>query len=192
MHILRSFIKRAFKAYDMVLYSLQRSDFVSYAQSDRLPENFRTVMLDTALLEKYGEQISKMLHKGTKEIAHFCKAGGVALAFVRDDIVAYGHLKTHKTGDTFYRIGKETAYLSQFYTAPEYRGRDIYPAVISCLVESAPQYDEFFISAYTSNRSSDRGLTKVGFVPIKTVTFIRAFRRTVRKYRISSQRNVIL
>lgn len=117
------------------------------------------------------------------------RSGGVAVALIDGKIVGCGCLKTHGCSDSFYKIGKQTAYLGVFHTDADYRGCGIYPAVISFLIESNLQYREFFISAYTSNTASIKGLTKVGFVPIKTLEFFRVLKVTVNPYRLCSEGN---
>lgn len=99
-------------------------------------------------------------------------------------IVGYGWLKSKGIKDPFYVLGKDVAYLSEFFAVEAFHGRNIYPAMISKPIESAVQNNGFFISAYTGNQSSLRGLTKVGFMPGKTLVFKRAFKMTLNKYKI--------
>lgn len=175
-------MKRFSRKYEMDLFVLKRESFVSYADHEDLPPELELKMLDFELLKKSKSKYSGMY----KTWLHALKfsGGGVAVALINGNIVGYGQLKTNKSHDNFYKIGKQTAYLSSFYTDPDYRGCGIYPAVISYLVESAPQYNEFFISAYTTNSSSINGLTKVGFVPIKRLCFLRILRTTVNRYHL--------
>lgn len=182
-------MKRIISGYKMELYALQRSSFTSYSGAECLPPDLKLTLLDDDLLDeakakwpnKYRQWRSALENSGKQ-------GGGVAIALVGSEMVAYGQLKTEKVNDTFYRVGKNTAYLSSFYTDPNYRGKSIYPAVISYLVEAYPEYNEFFISVYTTNHSSKNGLMKVGFVPIKTFKFIRVLKMTLNKKRISSER----
>lgn len=172
----------------MSLYTLKREDLISYSDYEGLPSKLEIKKLDSEMLECFKENCNGMY----KEWHHALKLSGggtVAVALINEKIVGYGQLKTKGDIDKFYKIGKHTAYLSAFYVASDYRGHCIYPALISRLIEMNPQYDKFLISAYTTNLSSISGLTKVGFVPIKTLSFRRILRVTLNKYHLHSERN---
>ncbi len=179
-------MKPLFKKYDMNLYVLKRDRFLSYTDCAALPKGIEFVMLNYELLEKFKDSCFEN-YKLWQNTLKF--GGGVVLALIEGNIVGYGQIKTKNCRDTFYKIGDHTAYLSAFYTSTDYRGRGIYPAVISHLIEANSQYDEFFISAYTTNKSSINGLTKVGFVYKKTLSFLRFAKITLNKYRLFSERN---
>lgn len=178
-------MKPLLKRYDMNLYVLKRNRFVSYRNYDKLPHGIEFVTLNYELSEKFKENC----FGNCKIWRNTLKFGGVVLALIEGNIVGYGQIKTKKCRDTFYKIGDCTAYLSAFYTSDDYRGQGIYPAVISYLVETNPQYDKFYISAYTTNRSSINGLTKVGFVYKKALSFLRFAKITLNKYPLFSERN---
>lgn len=171
----------------MNLYALDREKLVSYVHCESLPQNIEFRRLDDQLFEKIKADCNGMDRQWKQFLR--TSSGMVAVALVDGKLAAYGHLKTKEHHDTFYKIGKRTAYLSSFFTAPEYRGCGIYPAVISYLVETNPQYQRYYISAYVTNRSSINGLTKAGFARIKTLTFLRIGKLTVNKYQISSERD---
>lgn len=178
-------MKKIVRKYDMNLYSLRRENFISYTDCNALPFNIEIKMLDYDLLEKHKENCFGNYELWLKTLN---LRGGV-LALIDNTIIAYGQIKVKKCSDAFYKIGAHTAYLSAFYTNDDYRGHCIYPALLSYLVETNQQYNEFFISAYTTNYASINGLTKVGFVFIKRLRFWRFAKSTVNKYRLFSERN---
>lgn len=174
-------MKRFVKKFEMDLFILKRESFVSYSDHIGLPNGLELKMLDYELLQQNKQKYSHMYKTWLRALQ---SSELVAVALINGNIVSYGQLKTNISYDKFYKIGKDTAYLSSFYTDPDYRGCHIYPAVISYLVESAPEYKVFFISAYTTNHSSINGLTKVGFVPIKRLRFLRILKTTVNRYHL--------
>ena len=170
------------KKYDMELYCLQRDHLVSYL--DKAPSNIELIDINDENLEanksyypsKY-RSWKRSLKKGEKGVFAVCDGKAIG----------YGWLKKKGTKDPFYRFGKSVAYLAGFYVSSDFRGQNIYPALISQLILSSPEYDKFYISIYTSNVASRNGLLKVGFELIRSLTFIRirALKVTLNKYKIT-------
>ena len=107
-------------------------------------------------------------------------------------IVGYGWLK-YTGRDTFYKV-QHTCYLSTFYVADECRGKRLYPYMITQLIKvGSEKYQTngpFYISAYTTNTSSLKGIEKVGFALVGTRTFIRLLKITLGKYKLGEKENV--
>ena len=163
----------------MILYSLDMNDFVSYARlipSGIKIEEITLKQLET-LKNKYPDKyrrwkgyLNKGIAKGT-------------FAICDKEIVGYGWLKMARVNDPFYKIeGEDVAYLSEYFVEPSQRGKNIYPAMMSLLIEKNPMFTKYYISAYTSNHSSNKGILKVGFKPEVTCTFLRALKVTFNKH----------
>ena len=58
------------------------------------------------------------------------------------------------------------------------RGRGIYPEIISELIKKESNVDTFYIAVERGNKSSERGLKKVGFEFVKEFGFVRGFKKT--------------
>ncbi len=96
--------------------------------------------------------------------------------------VAYGWVKHRYSKDFFFKISKECCYLCRFYTNKNYRGHNIYPCIISELINHEKECNQFYIDIEKGNKSSKKGLSKVGFKKVKDLKFFRAFRITLNKY----------
>lgn len=147
------------KRYEMILYSLDMSNFVSYignVPSKITLEKITLGMIET-IRKKYLYKYRKWKRYLTKNIA-----SGVA-AICDEEVVGYGWLKNKKAHDSFYKIkGACIAYLCEYYVDASLRGNNIYPAMISYQIENH-DYSKYFISAYSSNLASKKGIVKVGF-----------------------------
>ena len=109
------------------------------------------------------------------------------LAVCDGEIVGYGWIKFKGDSDKFYRFGDRVAYLSEFFVENSFRGQGIYPSIISQLILSHDDYNDFYISAYSNNISSKKGLEKVGFKRIKTLRFTRFLKVTFRRHKITNK-----
>ena len=98
--------------------------------------------------------------------------------------VAYGWVKHGGSDDYFFEIGHETCYLCRFYTHESMRGRGIYPALITQLIEHEAWCDHFYIDIERGNDASQKGLEKVGFSFYQEYWFLSGFKHTFHKERI--------
>ena len=64
------------------------------------------------------------------------------------------------------------------------RGRGIYPALITQLIEHEAWCDHFYIDIERGNAASQKGLEKVGFSFYQEYCFLRGFKHTFHKERI--------
>ena len=71
------------------------------------------------------------------------------------------------------------AFLYNFYTLEEYRGRGFYPALLLAMrhVLGRENLTEFVIDVNVRNIASARGIEKGGFVPVAQVAFLTLFDR---------------
>ena len=65
-------------------------------------------------------------------------------AYVNGEAVAYGWAKHQGSKDYFFEIGPECVYLCRFFTHEKMRGHNIYPALISALMDKENNYKVFF------------------------------------------------
>ena len=164
----------------MELFRLEKQDLCEYLPAEGI-DLVPIAKEDLCKMEVFGKQ--KM--RETK--SRFRRGDTGLCAMAGSEIVGYGWIKHRGSFDHFYRIGKNVAYLSSFFVREDYRGKGIYPALITHLIQNADNCDVFFISAYTRNKSSLRGLRKVGFQQIRTFRFWRAFKMTLNKRTITNE-----
>lgn len=168
------------KKYQMELYSLERSNLVSWM--DKIPKVFQFIDVTDAILREN----KSFCAKHYKDWKRNLKKGAKGVFVLNDgEIVGYGWLKTNRANDPFYCFQKNTAYLSEFYVDPDFRGKRILAAMISFLVINNFEYQRFYVSAYSSNKSSINGLIKCGFSHLCTLTFLRVAKVTLNKHKLS-------
>ena len=85
--------------------------------------------------------------------------------------VAYGWVKHGGSDDYFFEIGHETCYLCRFYTHESMRGRGIYPALITQLIEHEAWCDHFYIDIERGNDASQKGWRRWASAFIKNIAF---------------------
>ena len=171
-------MKSMLKRYEMILYSLDMRNFVSYIGN--VPSK---ITIEKITLETIEAMRKKYLHKYRKWKRYLRKniASGVAAA-CDNEVVGYGWLKVKKAHDLFYKIkGENIAYLCEYYVDASLRGNNIYPALIPYLIENNFYY-KYYISAYSSNLASNKGIVKVGFKVESSFTFLRALKVTLNKH----------
>ena len=105
-------------------------------------------------------------------------------AMLDDSPVGYGWAKHAGADDFFFRIDRSCVYLCRFFVQKAMRGNNIYPALISALIERESDCDCFYIAVERGNIASERGLSKIGFTLVKEFKFIRAFKVTLNKKRL--------
>lgn len=102
-------------------------------------------------------------------------------AYFGDKPVGYGWAKNTGSDDFFYKIGEGVCYLCRFFVHESVRGHNVYPEIISELIEKESNTNHFYIGVERGNVSSERGLSKVGFEFVKEYGFIRGFKHTFNK-----------
>ena len=138
-------MKKIISKYEMELYSLKREDLISH--SSHLSPDIEIRKPDIALWE----QIKRKYPSKYKKWKHAYHTGRIVLAILHGEIIGYGLLKTKGDRDTFYRFGNGTAYLCEFFVDSTHRGKGIYPAMISYLVESNPEFGAICIFNFPDN-----------------------------------------
>lgn len=66
-----------------------------------------------------------------------------------------------------YALGAGEAYVHYCETAPEARGKNVYPAVLARVAEELGGSRRLLIATTVSNPASVRGIEKAGFVPVR-------------------------
>ena len=99
--------------------------------------------------------------------------------------VGYGWVKRKGSEDFFFEISDGCVYLCRFFVRESMRGKGIYPDMITKLIEHENGVDTFYIAVERGNRSSERGLKKVGFEFVKEYGFIRGFKHTFNKKKLT-------
>ncbi|MBQ8689487.1 MAG: GNAT family N-acetyltransferase [Clostridia bacterium] len=95
--------------------------------------------------------------------------------------VGYGWVKHPGSDDYFFKISDGCRYLCRFFVHESKRGQGIYPELISSLVEREGDCNRFYIAVERGNDASVRGLSKLGFKPVREYGFVRGFKHTFNK-----------
>ncbi len=167
MHIIKIWHER--------LFTLERKDMLG-AQA-RVPITFVPITKENAPLVKdlrgkeYVEQFLSQLQGG--DFGYYAYEG--------ETPVGYGWAKHAHADDFFFKIGENTVYLCRFFVSESMRGKNIYPALITALIEKEADINRFYIAVERGNNASERGLKKVGFSFVKEYGFLRVLRKTVHK-----------
>lgn len=172
---------KTYKVYQMDCFSLNVADFkpvharldIEYVQITK--ENYNLV-----------EKINKNPAIENQQL----KRGDTGFfALYNGRVVGYGWYKDEnsKFCDSFYRVKRKKGnlcYLCRFFVCEEMRGNNIYPAMITKLIEHREKKSpggKYYISAYTDNLSSINGLLKVGFRFVGRYKFVRLLKTTINK-----------
>jgi GNAT superfamily N-acetyltransferase len=79
----------------------------------------------------------------------------------------YGWLALRRGGidelDFSFELPDGNAYLWDFVTLPEFRGRGVYPHLLQTIVAQTPDVERFWIGYEAHNLASERGIAKAGF-----------------------------
>ena len=119
--------------------------------------------------------------KYVKDFEEHLKNNDLGLYALCDGMpVGYGWKKNK---DVFYKFDSKTCYLGNFYVNNSYRGKGIYPSLISELINQL-NYKRYYIAAYDTNKSSINGLLKVGFSFVRQDVFYRILKVTIVKKNI--------
>ncbi len=99
--------------------------------------------------------------------------------------IGYGWVKHPGSDDFFFDIGENCCYLCRFFVHESMRGHGIYPELLNTLISRESECNLFFIAAERGNEASERGLRKVGFSFLSEFSFVRAYRKTFNKKRLT-------
>ncbi len=102
-------------------------------------------------------------------------------AYYEDKPIGYGWAKHTGSDDFFYNIESGACYLCRFFVHDSMRGHNVYPEIISNLIERETDINHFYIGVERGNISSENGLSKVGFEFVKEYGFVRGFKHTFNK-----------
>jgi len=105
-------------------------------------------------------------------------------ASINGEIVGYGWVKFEGCYDKFFKISKNKAYLASFFVNEQWRGRSIYPNLISELITritSIYSLKNIYIAIDNENIASITGAKKVGFVKIYNNRSYRILKNTIFK-----------
>ncbi|HEX5167236.1 MAG TPA: GNAT family N-acetyltransferase [Thermomicrobiales bacterium] len=100
------------------------------------------------------------------------RAEGHRLYVARIDTAITGHgwaaTRTASIGEVGARmqLARNERYLWGFVTSPEWRGQNIYPALIQAILRREADADRFWIGHDADNHPSARGVLKAGFTPV--------------------------
>ena len=171
---------RIFKLFHERLFILNRQNAVlcsAKASVDFVPITNENAHLVRALRgDEFYRQFVRQLELGDFGL-YACKG---------DAVVGYGWAKHSGSDDFFFRVGDDAVYLCRFFVKKEERGRGIYPALITRLIEKESKTDSFYIAVERGNESSERGLKKVGFTFVREYGFVRGLKRTFNKKKLSA------
>jgi GNAT superfamily N-acetyltransferase len=89
------------------------------------------------------------------------------IAFLDENPVAYGWVAMQQGGISelqfSFTLPARNAYLWDFLTLPQWRGRGIYPRLLQSIIHQEPLIDYFWIGYAPGNDLSARGITRAGF-----------------------------
>ncbi len=164
-----------FKRWPEQLFFVERKD-VRFCKA-KIPVNFVPISLDNVTLvkrlrdDRYIEQFKYQLDMNDYGL----------YAFYGDEPIAYGWVKHSGSDDFFYSIGKNVCYLCRFFTRKDFRGNELYPSLISKLIEHETECLRFYIDIEKGNVASEHGLKKIGFRFVEEYKFLRGFKHTFNK-----------
>jgi RimJ/RimL family protein N-acetyltransferase len=105
-------------------------------------------------------------------------------------IVSFGwaRFRGRSIGPVAFSDRSGRTFLYNFHTLPAWRGRNLYPNLISQMrwALTAGGAREFIIDVNARNAASRRGIEKAGFVLVATVSYLTLFRRWDRAMRTSA------
>jgi hypothetical protein len=105
-------------------------------------------------------------------------------------IVSFGwaRFRRRSIGPVAFSDRSGRTFLYNFHTLPAWRGRNLYPSLISHMrwALTAGGAREFIIDVNARNAASRRGIEKAGFALVATVSYLTLFRRWDRAMRTST------
>lgn len=121
----------------------------------------------------------------------FDNGGKVFLAFSKGNLVHIAWLFYYPGAREAYfqvKLKQAEAYISSCHTHPEFRGNNIYPAVLQHIVGHAAKENRnrCFISSDATNSPSIKGIKKTGFSFVGKMRIFRLFGKTFNNHWISS------
>lgn len=139
---------------------------------------------DTASVEVYDmehpppDQLRKMYRAqitvvGTWLMFHRLRKGDAVLLVLReqDTLIGFGWIQRWKPlRREFWWLADRAVGLGPYWTHPSHRGRGVYGRLLARSLDECRrrQWDEIYIWAARTNRSSIRGIEKAGFRPLGT------------------------
>ena len=129
--------------------------------------------------ERYVSQFAEQLNMG--DVGYY--------AYLEGCPIGYGWVKHPGSVDYFFKIGEGARYLCRFFVCEQARGRGIYPALITALIEHEGETNRFYIARERGNVASERGLLKVGFKHVGEYAFLRGFKHTFNKRKLKGFHN---
>lgn len=171
---------RFIKKFCMELYSLPGAK--STPKLHNIDANVKLIAVTKELFQANKADFASHYRVWSKNIKR--GASGV-FAVCNGKIIGYAWLRTKGCKDTFYRFDDKIGYVSEVFVDADFRGMGIAPAMMSYLICNHSECDTFYISIYTSNSASRNALLKVGFSYNRSLEFIRIFKITWNKYKIT-------
>jgi len=172
---------RIFVSYNMCLHTLNSLNLKEC--NARIPLDFVDITENNVDLVLQIKKEKKIVKKFRRQLA-MGDCGYYAVS--NNKVIGYGWCKNPGSKDLFYKIDNNCNYLGGFFVSGEYRGNNVYPALITQLVKKA-KYPQIFIGAYDYNMSSLNGLVKPGFTFVRKDTFFRFLKRTLNKKNLVSR-----
>ena len=176
-------MKSLYKIWEMDCFLLDADNF-QYVRSN--------VELEFIRITKENYKLVENLKCDSKIESKQLKNANVGFfALYNKKVIGYGWYKdkNSKFHDTFYKMNKadNVCYLCRFFVSEDMRGKNIYPAMISNLIEYHKKENtdaKYYISAYSDNIASIKGLSKVGFKLVSKYKFVRLMKLTVNKIKL--------
>ena len=177
-------MKSLYKIWEMDCFGLDINEFIPVYS--KLDIKFVRITQDNYMLVK---EVGKNCKTEKKQL----KNGDTGFfALLDNKVVGYGWYKDKNSrfSDKFYRMKRANnlCYLCRFFVCEDMRGNNIYPAIITYMIECREKENpggKYYISAYSDNVASIKGLLKVGFKFVSRYKFVRLFKMTVNKQILS-------
>lgn len=167
--------KLAVKCYVLNLYKLSYKDMVVCRPGLELVFEF----VDDSNME----EVLRIGGEKKVKVKMYSEGSIGICAYYNHEIVGYGWCKLKGASDLFFRIHKP--YLCSFYVVPMFRGKFIYPALVTSLIQYVNMqygFDDFYIACDSFNKSSANGIKKLGFQCVESSKFLRFMRVTLFKH----------
>jgi ribosomal protein S18 acetylase RimI-like enzyme len=143
----------------------------------RIDTRYDRIAADTP--EKHADLSS--LYPGNVLKQRFARGEECFVAYASDMVVAYGWTSYREVEigeiNKLMHVKPDEVYLYDFYTRPEYRGNNLYPAVLSHILRFLAEggFRLALIFVLIENLTSRRGVTKAGFRQFQIVSCITLF-----------------
>jgi GNAT superfamily N-acetyltransferase len=117
------------------------------------------------LQNKEIHEIAERFNNGHRAYVAFLNGEPSAFGWIAMREAYIGELRAH------FKLAHTDCYLWNFVTLPQFRGRGIYPRLLTAILTDEEWVERFWIAYAPENRASASGILKAGFQPVADLSF---------------------